>query len=507
MTTPSKDRHSTRRMPRPAVDFLPQLQRGGKVSLEQQLVLSLREAIVSGRLRPGMRLPSSRRLAAELQVNRNTVIKALEQLISEDYVIGKIGSGTFVNKGIKLPFHGTASPSYPENARWLHAIPEPLVTPPQSPLREFRVCQPSTAAFPQALWRKAWGSALRQPLPDDYSVVAGEPELRVAIAEYLGRTRGLFRPWEDVLVSCGALQAIHLIAQATLLSGATVAFEEPGYLLARQAFESHGARIMPIPVDTDGMRVDMLPEGPSGPLLVYVTPSHQFPLGVRLSLSRRLALLEWATRNDALIVEDDYDSEFRYDAPPLPSLASLDKAGRVVYVGTFSKVISPCLRVGYVLAPPPLRDRLERLKCLSDYHTSVPLQLALAAFMKEGFFEQHISRMRRLYAEKRFVLAQALASLKPDASFLGLEAGLHMCITFGGDVDAHQLVQKSLKHGILVTPLSQYYLGSSALQGLVLGYGGLEVHEIEQTGRQLASIISVCISQAYHPEKRPGEHS
>jgi len=386
MTLHHQDIRHTKRMPRRETDFLPQLQRGSKVSLEQQLVQAFREAILSGRLRPGMRLPSSRRLAAELHVNRNTVVMALEQLIAEDYVIGKTGSGTFVNEHIKLTFQASPPPPFSENARWLRSIPEPLVTPPRSPLLEFRVCQPSTAAFPLARWHKAWHSALHQLPPDDYSVIAGEPGLRVTITEYLGRTRGLFRSWEDVLVSCGALQGIHLIAQATLLPGAIVALEEPGYPQARQAFERHGAHIMPIPVDIDGMCVEMLPEGPTGPVLVYVTPSHQFPLGVRLSIPRRLALLEWATRNDALVVEDDYDSEFRYDAPPLPPLASLDRSGRVVYVGTFSKVISPSLRVGYVLAPPSLRDRLERLKCLSDYHTSTPVQLALESFMKAGVF-------------------------------------------------------------------------------------------------------------------------
>jgi GntR family transcriptional regulator / MocR family aminotransferase len=494
MTLHPQDTSHTKRMQRQETDFLPQLQRGNKVSLEQQLVQAFREAIVSGRVRPGMRLPSSRRLAAELHVNRNTVVMALEQLIAEDYVIGKTGSGTFVNEHIQPRFPVSPAPPLSENTRWLRSIPEPLVTPPRSPLLEFRVCQPSTAAFPLALWRKAWRSALHQPPPDDYSMVAGEPGLREAITEYLGRARGLFRSWEDVLVSCGALQAIHLIAQATLLPGAIVALEEPGYPQARQVFERHAAHIMPIPVDTDGMCVDRLPEGPTGPVLVYVTPSHQFPLGVRLSIPRRLALLEWATRNDALVVEDDYDSEFRFDAPPLPPLASLDRSGRVVYVGTFSKVISPSLRVGYVLAPPPLRERLEHLKCLNDYHTSTPVQLALESFMKEGYFDQHISRMRHLYAEKRSVLAQALGSCKPGASFLGLEAGLHVCVDFGGGIDSYRLVQEGLKHGMLIPHLSQYYLGSPDRQGVVLGYGGLELHDIERAGKQLALLI-----ESLHP--------
>jgi GntR family transcriptional regulator/MocR family aminotransferase len=470
-------------------DFLPPLQRDRKVSLERQLVQALRAAIVSGRLRPGMRLPSSRCLAAELHINRNTIVNALEQLIAEDYLTGKVGAGTFVNHHLLVSSPvPMPSPSI-EHARWLRPIPEPQVAPPATDMLEFRVCQPSTAAFPLAAWRKSWHSALRQLPPDDYSAIAGEPGLRAAVANYLVSARGLNCSSEDILITSGALQGIHLIAQATLAPGSTVAFEEPGYPQARQAFESRFAHIIPIPVDKDGLCVERLPNGPTAPVLVYVTPSHQFPLGVRMSIPRRLALLEWARRNDALILEDDYDSEFRYDAPPLPALTSLDTSGRVAYLGTFSKVLSPSLRVGYVRATPPLQKRLERLKCMTDYHTSTPLQLALEAFMRDGSFHQHIRRMRRIYAEKRAALEQALSPLKSTASFLGLEAGLHVCIEFDPQVQISTLIQESLKRRILITNMAQYYFAQPDRQGLVLGYGGLELRDIEWAGKQLVSIL------------------
>jgi len=473
---------------RTEADFLPQLERGSQLSLERQLVRAVREAIVSGRLRPGMRLPSSRRLAAELHVNRNTVVNALAQLIAEDYLTGKPGSGTFVNEQIQPGEHH--APVHPSPyARWLRPLPEPAVFPTRKDVLEFRVCQPSTSAFPLVQWRKAWRQALQHIPLDDYSSPAGEPGLRAAITEYLARARGFICSPEDVIITCGAIQGIHLVATATLTEGAKVAFEEPGYPLARQVFEQHGAHILPIPIDENGGCIEALPEGPTGPLLVYVTPSHQFPLGVRLSVARRLALLDWATRNDALIIEDDYDSEFRYDAPPLLPLASLDRSGHVVYIGTFSKILSPSLRIGYVIATPPLRERLERLKCLMDYHTSTPPQRAIEYFMKEGYFDQHISRMRRFYAEKRSALERVLLPLNAVASFRGLEAGLHTFVEFDAQVSIDTLVQECRAGGILITDVARYYLADPDRRGLVLGYGGLELSDIEWAGMQLVSSV------------------
>jgi len=469
-------------------DFLPQLERGSQVSLEKQLVRAIREAIGSGRLRPGMRLPSSRRLAAELHVNRNTVVNALEQLIAEEYVTGKPGSGTFVSEQIQLS--SDSSRGTPPSLK-LHGFPlltEPAIAPLHKEVIAFGVCQPSTAAFPLAQWRKAWRQVTRHVPAPQYSDPAGEPGLRAAVADYLAHARGLRCSSDDLIITNGATQGFSLVAQALLTPGMMVAFEEPGYPLARQVFEQHAARLMLVPVDPNGLCVEQLPEGPVGPRLVYVTPSHQFPLGVRLSAARRVALLEWATRHDALILEDDYDSEFRYDAPPLPPLASLDSTGRVIYVGTFSKALAPSLRVGYVLSPL-LRERLKRLKCWMDYHTNTPTQLALEYFMKEGYFALHIRRMRRLYAEKRTALVQALSPLQAIASVRGLEAGLHAFVEFEAQVQIEKLVQKCLHQGILLMDLTRYYSAEPDQRGVILGYGGLELHEIEWAGRQIVSHV------------------
>lgn len=465
-------------------DFLPQLERGSRISLEKQLVRAIREAIESGRLHPGMRLPSSRRLAAALQVNRNTVVNALEQMIAEDYLTGKPGSGTFVSEQVSLSFDASRGADASPTFHGLPPLPEPAIAPRSAGALVGGICQPSMTAFPLTQWRKAWRQATRQVPAPQYSDPAGEPGLRAAVAGYLAHARGLRCSPEDLLITSGATQAFALIAQALFSPEMMVAFEEPGYPLARQVFKQHAAHLLLVPVDENGLCVEHLPEGSMGPKLVYVTPSHQFPLGVRLSTARRVALLEWARRHDALIVEDDYDSEFRYDAPPLPLLASLDSTNRVIYVGTFSKALSPSLRIGYVLAPL-LRERLRRLKYWMDYHSSTPTQLALEYFLKEGYFAQHIRRMRRLYAEKRALLVQALSPVQAVASVRGLEAGLHAFIACDTQVQIERLVQNCLRQRILLTDLRRYYAVEPHQRGVVLGYGRLERDEIEWVGRQI----------------------
>jgi GntR family transcriptional regulator / MocR family aminotransferase len=473
---------------RAEADFLPQLERRSQISLEKQVVRAVREAIGNGRLRPGMRLPSSRRLAAELQVNRNTVVNALEQLAAEEYLISKPGSGTFVSDQIQRSSDTSRGAPPSPKLHGLPLLPEPAIAPFHEEGIASGICQPSTAAFPLAQWRKAWRQVTRHVPAPHYSDPAGEPGLRAAVADYLAHARGLRCSPDDLIITNGATQGFALVAQALLTPGMMVAFEEPGYPLARQVFERHAARLLLVPVDQSGLCVEQLPEGPAGPKLVYVTPSHQFPLGVRLSTARRVALLEWASRHDAFILEDDYDSEFRYDAPPLPPLASLVSTGRVIYVGTFSKSLAPSLRVGYVLSPL-LRERLKRLKCWMDYHTNTPTQLALEYFMKEGDFALHIRHMRRLYAEKRAALVQALSPLQAVASVRGLEAGLHAFVEFGAQVQIEKLVQNCLHQGILLTDLTHYYAAAPGQRGVVLGYGRLELHEIAWAGRQIVSQV------------------
>lgn len=467
--------------PRPSSDFRPTLKPGSGVSLEQQVVLAVRAAVLDGRLPGGVRLPSSRALAIDLGINRNTVIAALEQLIAEGCLESRSGSGTFVMPQVCL---STLETRALQSARWLRTMPEPQIAPP-SGLLEFRVCQPSGSDFPLQAWRKSWREATRSAPINDYSDSAGEPGFREVIAAYLRRARSLVCSAEQVLVTNGAIQAINLIAQVALPPGATVAFEDPGYPLARQVFERHQARVLPIPVDEDGLRVDMLPSGPDAPHLVYVTPSHQFPLGSRLALQRRLALLEWAKQNDALIIEDDYDSEFRFDVPPLPPLASLDTTGHVAYVGTFSKVLIPALRVGYVIATPALHEQLLRLKTLSDYHTSSLTQTALEHFVSSGALERHVVRMRRVYAEKRAVLVEALQPISALTRVRGLEAGLNIFLECDPDLDLRKIQLGCAQQGVGISLANQYSIAQSETHGLVLGYGGLDLKQIRFASKQL----------------------
>jgi GntR family transcriptional regulator/MocR family aminotransferase len=327
-------------------------------------------------------------------------------------------------------------------------------------------------------------------LPPDYYVSPnGDEALRRAIADYLGRSRGVACDAADVVITSGALQALDLVARATLSAGDPVAIEEPGYPSARRVFMARGAEITPVRVDGDGLQVDDLAEGDVAPLLVYTTPSHQYPLGARLSIRRRLALLSWAERCDALIVEDDYDSEYRYDSPPLPALAGLDQTGRVVYIGTFSKVLSPALRLGYVVAPAPLRERIVRLKRLSDYHTPWPVQRALAAFIESGGLERHIRRARRHYGEKRRIVADAFGTVTEFATLRGLEAGIHVFVELYPSLDAERVIARAHQAGVVVESISEHYVGDPCLNGLLLGYGGLSLDQAERGSSILAAAI------------------
>jgi GntR family transcriptional regulator/MocR family aminotransferase len=348
-----------------------------------------------------------------------------------------------------------------------------------------------------------WRAVGERLPPAEYGEPAGDPELRLAVARYLGRARGIACAPQSVVITAGAIQACDLVARATLAPGDQVGFEEPGYPAARGVFLAGGAEVVPVAVDGDGLRVDELPSGADAPPLVYVTPSHQYPLGARLSFARRLALLEWARANDSLVVEDDYDSEFRFDAPPLPALAGLDEEGRVAYVGTFSKVLSPALRLGYLVVAPPLRERVERLKRLTDHHTTWPVQRALAEFVAGGHLERHVRRMRREYARKRAALLGALGQVEHLARPLGLEAGLHCCLLLRDDLDPDRVAALARERGVGVSTMDADYLGPVRRRGLLLGYGGLQLAEVERGAVVLAEALRQAAGPAPTPTASP----
>jgi GntR family transcriptional regulator/MocR family aminotransferase len=291
------------------------------------------------------------------------------------------------------------------------------------------------------------------------------------------------------VITTGAAQALDLLVQATLHPGEPAAIEEPGYPTARRILELRGARLAPVLLDDDGLRVDLLPTGASAPPLVYVTPSHQYPVGVRMSVGRRLALLEWAATNEALVVEDDYDGEFRFGAPPLPALASLDRTGCVAYVGTFSKILIPGLRAGYLMAPAPLRERVLAIKRLTDHHTPWPIQHALIGFCERGDLERQIRRMRRFYAHNRAILAAELGPLGELARLRGLEAGLHAYLELSDDLDAERVAARCRSRGVAVSTLSDFFAGAPDRSGLLLGYGGLDPQTVQRGAAAIVQAV------------------
>jgi GntR family transcriptional regulator/MocR family aminotransferase len=478
------------------MSFFVRLDRASDETLHDQLVEQTRRAILARQLPAGMRLPATRTLAVDLGISRNVIVAAFDELISEGYLEAHVGSGTYVAHDLPpLPGRALAAPI--GTPRWLKGAPTAAVVygPPHPDQIDFRLGQPAITALPLDAWRRAWRDAMSEMPPSMYGLMAGDPELRAAIAGYLGRARGIACGADDVIVTAGAAQALELIARVTLAPGESVAMEEPGYTEARDLFLDRAARIIPVPVDHDGLCVDRLPTGLAAPLLVYVTPSHQYPLGARLPISRRMTLLEWSAANDSLVVEDDYDSEFRFDAPPLPALAGLDERGHVAYIGTFSKVLTPSLRAGYLVAPRPLRERIEGMTQLSARLTPWPVQRALARFIANGGLERHIQRMRRHYAAKRTALHTILAPIAPLARLQGLEAGLHVFLELRRDLSAETIICHAAERGVIVYPLAPHYLGQPDRNGILLGYGGLALDDVVRGARVLSDVITEVASQ------------
>lgn len=475
-----------------------QLNRESDRTLQQQLIEQMREAINARRLPPGARLPATRLFATELGVSRNVVVAAFEELTSEGYLEGRVGSGTYVTSDLPdLPIRWPAPMvGMPPQAR-KEASPKPDVPAKGGATINFLTLgSPAIAPLPLAVWRGMWREVTEQLPPADYGPAAGDPELRAAIADYLARSRGVLCGPEEIIVTAGAAEALALLLRLTLAPGARAAIEEPGYGVARLVLWQRQAQIVPIPVDDDGLCVDRLPRGPDAPTVVYVTPSHQYPLGVRLPVARRLALLAWAEAHDSLIVEDDYDSEFRYDAPPLPAMAGLDTGGRVAYIGTFSKVLSPALRVGYLVLPPLLRARIapSGMPRLGLNPTPWPVQRALAQFITSGELERHIRRMRRQYGAKRAALTDGLASVRTVARLHGLDAGLHAYLDLCPEIPAADVIACAEARGVLVEDVRWYYHGEPDRNGLLLGYGGLDVDAITCGARILAEVIAEHVS-------------
>ncbi|WP_433331043.1 PLP-dependent aminotransferase family protein [Spirillospora sp. CA-294931] len=455
---------------------------GRRRDLAARIYRQLLEAILDGRLRPGERLPPTRELAQRLKVARNTVAVAYERLTAEGLLVARVGAGTFVGAAPIRRASGRTAPTGSDvrpRAIWRSvAPPVPSIRP---PVYDFRVGTPDASLFPLATWRRLVAAELRVATirSADYGDPAGHPGLREAIARYTGISRAVRARADDVLVTNGAQQALDLVGRVMIDPGDIVAMEEPGYPPARELFRSLGARVVPVPVDDQGLEVEALPPGSR---LVYVTPSHQFPTGTPMPLARRAALLDWAARHDAVIVEDDYDSEFRFSDRPLEPLQSLDRTGRVIYVGTFSKTLLPMLRIGFLVAPASLQPALHAAKQLTDWHGDHVAQAALARFIDSGELPRHIRKATRIYAERHELIVTTLRDAFTDwLAPVPSAAGLHLCARLHPDIaiDITALLERTASHAVAEN-LSGYCAAENTHhQGLVFGYGAIPTELIE----------------------------
>lgn len=462
----------------------------GRGDLAAQIYRQLREAVLDGRLRPGERLPPSRELAERLAVARNTVAVAYERLTAEGFLVGRVGSGTYVGDrfpGVPRPRSAPAGRGVRPRAVWESV---PVVPRSPAPRYDFRVGVPDPRLFPLETWRRLVTRQLRDSTvrSTNYPDPAGHPGLRAAIARHVGVARSVRAGADDILVTHGAQQAFDLVGKVLLEPGDRVAAEEPGYPPVRRLFQTLGARVTGVPVDAEGLVVTALPPDAR---LVYVTPSHQSPLGVPMSLARRSALLDWARRHDAVVLEDDYDSEYRFAGRPLEPLQSLDRHGRVIYVGSFSKTLLPMLRIGFLVAPASLGAALATARQLTDWHGDLPTQGALADFINEGLLARHVRRTSREYATRRERLLSALDRhladrLRPEPSV----AGLHLCARLaveGGPELAASVVDRARAAGVGVENLASYCAERPGQAGLVLGYGGITAADVEEGIRRIAA--------------------
>ncbi|MER7503749.1 PLP-dependent aminotransferase family protein [Nonomuraea pusilla] len=457
----------------------------GRGDLAAQVYRQLLEAILDGRLRSGERLPPTRELARRLEISRNTVAVAYDRLVADGFLVGRAGAGTFV---AAEPVRGRAAPKGVVRPRpvW-EGVAEAGGQ--RSARYDFRAGVPDARLFPMETWRRLVARELRVSAAG-YGDPSGHEGLREAIARHIGISRSVRAGADDVLITNGAQQALDLVGRVLVEPGAVVAVEEPGYPPARMLFRSLGARVVGVPVDAEGLDVSAIP---ASARVVYVTPSHQFPLGTPMSLARRAALLSWAERRRAVVIEDDYDSEFRFGERPLEPLQSLDRAGRVVYVGSFSKTLLPMLRLGFLVAPASLRPALRAAKRLSDWHGELPTQAALARFIDEGLLARHIRKATREYAARHALIADALAA-DPRLRLVPSSAGLHLCARLAPGVSVRDVP------GLAVERLEAYCGESPAQPGLVLGYGAIRKQDVPQGLR----LLGRALEMSPEPRAAPG---
>jgi GntR family transcriptional regulator / MocR family aminotransferase len=481
------------------------------VPLHRQVYEELRKAILCGRLPAKHRVPSSRTLSQSLGISRTTVTISYEQLKSEGYIETIIGSGTFVCSQLPddllrpTPVEHVQKITRPQIqlSKYAHSLVNadvPGITEPLTTIN-FRYGRPAFYKFPMQIWHKLLSRHCLSANSSsgsgwlDYSTDhKGYLPLRKAIVSYLSRSRAVQCDPEQVMIINGTQQALYLIMRLLIDTGDTMALEEPGYLSARRIFLSQGAKLLPINVDSEGLVVEELKQYKNESIkLVYVTPSHQFPTGAILSLPRRLELLAWARQTGALIIEDDYDSEYRYGDRPIPALQGLDDSDSVLYVGTFSKVLFPSLRIGYLVLPKSLVSLFARAKWLNDRHLPLLEQFVLTDFIEEGHLERHLRKMRSHYDQCRQILVQALKEhFGERVKILGEKAGIHLMVKLQTSLSEEEIVQRAAQKGVGMLSASPQYLGNGGAGEFIFGYSELTETQIKEGVIRLAEVLNNC---------------
>ncbi|GCE28487.1 GntR family transcriptional regulator [Dictyobacter alpinus] len=487
----------------------PMLDASSGVALYRQLYEEMRQAILAGSLPAGVKLPSTRTLAQTLGVSRATVVLAFDQLLAEGYIYGKVGSGTYVER--VLPDEllrlqdrrkgGQQTGEILPPAQPLSERGKMIAASTVAPLQKweqvvqhqaFRHGIPALHEFPFKLWSQLAAKRWKHIQPSDfgYSDPAGYRPLRQEIARYLQVARGVRCTEEQIIIMAGSQQALHLAAQLLIDPGDDVWIEDPCYMGARGALVSSGAQLVPVPIDDEGLAVTQGIAISPRARMAYVTPSHQFPIGTVMSLSRRLALLRWADQAGSWILEDDYDSEYRYAGHPLASLQGLDQAGRVIYIGTFSKVLFPALRLGYLVSPPELIDAFRAARSAADRHAHMLDQMVTTDFMAQEHFARHVRRMRSLYEERQLILLEAARQqLGDNVCIKSATAGMNVLAHLPARLRDTEVAQQAAQNGVAVTPISKYYIQHPPLNGLLLGYAAYNQQEIQQGMQNLARTL------------------
>jgi GntR family transcriptional regulator/MocR family aminotransferase len=471
------------------------ISKGGE-PLFRQVYLGLRQAILAGNFPAGSRLPSTRDLARQLGISRTVVLLAYDQLLAEGFAVGRPGSGTYVFQGFSNSPHVRAKkPAELQISRFGLAAADALEAidylTRRSPLLryDFSYGRSDVETFPFEAWRRILMRHARMaPVRQfDYGETVGSFDLREAICAHIRRSRAVICDPSEVIIVNGSQQALDLITRVLVERGDRVAIEDPHYPGIREVLRAAGARLLPIPVDHEGLNPARLPNDAK---MVFVTPSHQFPTGVILPLTRRIQLLEWASRKNAVIVEDDHDGEFHYEGRPLESLQGLDTEGRIVYVGTFSRAVFPALRIGYLVVPKPLSAAFTGAKWLNDLHSATLEQQTLAEFITRGMYDRHLGHLRRRNGNRRKALLEAIQNyVGTRVDVTGDGSGTHIVLWPKKSVSEETLVARAAARGVCISGIAHCFITRPSGPGIILGYSRMNEREIREGIRRLSEVF------------------